>query len=258
MTTEEIEALLRDGHTGPMPLSGQADQWRSPSYKERVAARVPHLAQPDRRDQHLVSRSLVDLATDPAVLAVVRAFLGPDLLLWVAHHLPKAPGAAGAAWHVDATNLYVRGLHVSIALDEVDEAAGCLKVVSGSHRYRTSLWAQEEACGLDRRSDADVLALADASAPWAAPHTARSLPLGAGEFLLTLGGLWHAVHDNRSPTTRLTTVARFARPDFAIRRHGFRDDRIDPGPAQPSLLVSGRDPFGLNALRSPPMGDVFS
>ena len=255
-----MNAFARDGFLGPFELpTSQRDHWL-PSVRLKQVHQVLSggtLTKEQERNQHLYSASLVNLVTAPSILDQVRTMLGDDVLLWVAHILSRVPGAGGQPWHTDSINQYIRGIHVSIALTDMTQDNGCLSFIPGSHLFRTSLWAHEQARGLDRRDPDSILRLADASAPWNAPHGIRHMDLTAGQYFYTWGGLWHGVGQNRTQRPRMACVARYCRPDFQCRDYGFRDDRIVSGDLQPCLLLHGQDDFHLNDLRPPPKADIF-
>ncbi|OGT79459.1 MAG: hypothetical protein A3H91_05830 [Gammaproteobacteria bacterium RIFCSPLOWO2_02_FULL_61_13] len=256
-----MHAFARDGYLGPFELPApQREHWLQPERLKQVH-QVLHggtLTKEQERNQHLYSASLVGLATAPPILDHVRTMLGDNVLLWVAHILSRVPGSGGQAWHSDAINQYIRGIHASIALTDMTLDNGCLSFVPGSHLYRTSLWAYEQSKGLDRRDADSILRLADESAPWNAPHSIRNMELRAGQYFYTWGGLWHGVGKNRTQRPRMACVARYCRPDFQCRDYGFRDDRIVAGDLQPCLLIHGQDEFRLNEIKPAPSDDIFS
>jgi chlorinating enzyme len=260
LSAEQMKFFATEGYLGPFDLAqAQRDAWLQPARLKHVH-QVLHggvLTKEQERNQHLYSASLLQLVTAPQILDQVRSMIGEDVLLWVAHVLSRVPGSGGQAWHSDSINQYIRGIHVSIALTDMNRDNGCLSVVPGSHLYRTSLWAYEQSKGLDRRDPDGIVRLADDSAPWNAPHKVVNMELTAGQYFYTWGGLWHGVGSNRTKRPRMACVARYCRPDFQCRDYGFRDDRITAGELQPCLLVHGRDDFRLNELRPVPEGDIF-
>ncbi|MBI1733493.1 MAG: phytanoyl-CoA dioxygenase family protein [Gammaproteobacteria bacterium] len=260
LSTADMNAFARDGFVGPFELPApQREHWLQPGRLKQIhqVLNGGKLNKEQERNQHLYSASLLNLVTAPPILEQVCTMLGENVLLWVAHILSRAPGSGGQAWHSDSINQYIRGIHASIALTDMTLENGCLSVVPGSHLFRTSLWAHEQARGLDRRDADSILRLADESAPWNAPHALRHMELHAGQYFFTWGGLWHGVGKNDTPRPRIACVGRYCRPDFQCRDYGFRDDRIALGELQPCLLIRGRDDFHLNDIRLPPAGDIY-
>ncbi len=79
------------------------------------------------------------LVAGGAHLAAVRAVLGDDLLMWWTQYVTKLPEDAHASsvfpWHQDCgyNDIQPTPMTVWIALDDTDEANGCLWIVPGSH-----------------------------------------------------------------------------------------------------------------------------
>jgi ectoine hydroxylase-related dioxygenase (phytanoyl-CoA dioxygenase family) len=261
LSAADMEFFSAHGFLGPFELPPALREELMPeAYLRRVRQVLDsgRLGRDKARNQHLYSSSLVRLASHPEILDKVRAMLGEDVLLWVAHILARKSGTGGQVWHSDSINQYVRGIHVSLALTDMTRKNGCLSLIRGTHLYRTSLWAYEQSKGLDRNDTDAIVKLADESAPWHAPHKVELMEITAGQYFFTWGGLWHGVGPNNTNETRMACVARYVRPDFQCRDHGMRDDRIHPGELQPCLLVHGRDDFKLNDLRSAPAEDIFA
>lgn len=261
LSSDEMREFARLGYIGPFDLpAAVSEKFTNPAFLRNVVKVLGGGSlNPEKiRNQHLYSSSLVELVTAPAILDRVRTMLGDDILLWVAHIMARRPGTGGQKWHSDAINQYLRGIHASVALTDMTMSNGCLSVIAGSHLYRTSLWAREDAMQFDRNDVGAVAQLADTAAPWNAPHHVRHMELRAGQFFFTWGGLWHGVGPNRTNSTRMACVARYVRPDFRCRDYGFRDDCITVGDPLPCLLVHGRDTFRLNDIRPRPRGDIFT
>jgi hypothetical protein len=109
---------------------------------------------PDRRPEHLVLRwgggdkalpthqKFLELAYSDSILDEVEKVIGPDIVCWGAHIFCK-PGGTGleVPWHQDGQYWPIRPLascSVWIALDDSNEENGCLRVIRGSHRMKTT------------------------------------------------------------------------------------------------------------------------
>jgi phytanoyl-CoA hydroxylase len=99
---------------------------------------------PDLRPEHLHHPLMRDdafwvrLVTDPRLLGIAHALLGPDLACFTAHYICK-PAYDGQAvlWHQDGSywNLEpMNGLTVWVAIDRSGPDNGCLRVLPGTHR----------------------------------------------------------------------------------------------------------------------------
>jgi non-heme Fe2+,alpha-ketoglutarate-dependent halogenase len=257
LSSTELRRFEKHGFLGPYglrPLPSCCDSnYLSMSLRTIGKPLDPYIF----RNQHLVSKSLLQVVTRPEILERVKAILGPDVLLWIAQIIPRLPGFMGHDWHSDSINQYLRGVHISLALSEMTVKNGCIKLIPRTHLYRSSLCSARDT-GMSESSDAAWADLADKTAPWHAPHRVLHLELKAGQFFLMWGGLWHAVGPNRTNTPRTACIARFARPDVTCRDYGYSDNTIVAGAKLPCVMVSGQDMFGLNDTHEPPAGDIYS
>ena len=195
----------------------------------------------DDREAHINSPMAFNASTDPNILENVSAILGSDLLIWMSQVICRWPGHGGVDWHVDKINANVEGVHVSVALSEMNRKNGCLQIIPGTHQYDVDLnaLAQQGECDL---SDVDsMLQLADRIAPENAPHEVLSIELKPGEYFFTKGGLWHGVVGNQTLTTRMAFISRFMRPEYA--------DKTD----HPCILVQGQDTYQRKPLNPAPV-----
>ena len=88
---------------------------------------------------HTVMASPYELATSPAVLDLVEAMIGPDVLLYNSNYIIKEPGsAAHISWHQDLTywGLDDDDAQVSmwLALSPATAESGCMVMVPGTHK----------------------------------------------------------------------------------------------------------------------------
>jgi non-haem Fe2+, alpha-ketoglutarate-dependent halogenase len=256
LTNDELKLFENQGYVGPFDLPQKAldDFGDLETITEVLNGELPQDA---RRNQHVCSRSLDQLATHPAILERLKSILGEDIVLWVAHVLSRPPNDPGQIWHSDTINQFLRGVHVSIAITDMTKANGCMKLVKGSHLYRASLSAAIEFGLIDGKNDQMLLEYADKLAPWHAPHSIEHIELGKGQFFFTWGGLWHGIGPNFTSANRLACVARFARTDVTCKNYGFKDYNIVEGPKLPCILVSGIDKFGFNKMYELPNIDIF-
>jgi len=127
------------------------------------------------------------LLCGPGMAGVAGALLGEPAVLYKDKLNHKLPGGAGYAPHQDAPAYRFVDLHVSclVAIDDADEANGCLEVVSGAH---DRLWPTDDA-GCIR---ADVAAGMD----WV------PVPVRGGDTLWFHSRTPHRSGPNRSPRPR--------------------------------------------------------
>lgn len=247
------DSFLTYGYAGPFPALSSSDfkalqsnvfsRHRSLLWVFRLLLEKVNLVSPnslDNRDAHINSSLAFNALTDSDILENVSAILGPDLLTWMSQVICRWPGHGGVDWHVDKINANVEGVHVSVALSDMNRNNGCLQIIPGTHQYSANLnaLAQQGECDL---SDVDsMLQLADRIAPENAPHEVLSIEVKAGEYFFTKGGLWHGVVGNQTLDTRMAFVARFMRPEYA--------DKTD----HPCILVQGQDIHRRKPLHAAP------
>ena len=135
------------------------------------------------------------LGRDARLLDVLEPIIGPNIMFWSDKVVFKsAETDFGTPWHQDWA--YWRGIHkvtVWVALDDADEANGCLKLVRGSHRAEVSHDAEVPSGeGFGHRVDAGHV-------PSAAVVTA---PVRAGGAVIFHDLLLHASCPNTSGRDR--------------------------------------------------------
>lgn len=171
------------------------------------------------RKHHIFYRLPFEMSIELCILEDVSTLLGPNLLLWITEFRSRKPNNKGQGWHRDEANFLVDGVHVSVAVSDMNLNNGCLQVIPKTHKYGLSnkdlaKRAKNGECDLD---DAESMArLADRLYPENAPHQVVSLEMKAGQYLFTKGGLWHGVTPNRANQSRITCLARYTRPDTEI------------------------------------------
>lgn len=140
-----------------------------------------------------------------ALVDVAGALLGEPAVLYKDKLNYKLPGGAGYAAHQDAPAYRFVDVHVScmVAIDDADEANGCLEVVSGAH---DRLWPTDDA-GCIRADVADSMV-------W------EAVPVRAGD------ALWfHSRTPHRSGPNSSTRARRALYPTYNARSEGdLRED----------------------------------
>jgi len=87
---------------------------------------------------YTILRSPLELATHPRVLSVVKALIGPNVLLWNGTYIVKEPHTpAFVSWHQDLAYWGLDGddqVSMWLALSPARVENGCMRMVPGSHR----------------------------------------------------------------------------------------------------------------------------
>jgi len=184
---------------------------------DAVEARVGReRAEVELHDRHLDEEFVWRLATHPRVLDSVEALIGPDILLLGSHFFCKYPaeerGERFVAWHQDVTYWGLEppfALSAWVAIDDADEANGCMRVIPGSHRAGILAHGTAESAG-------NLLSINQAvPAELVDERRAVSLPLRAGQMSLHHGVLLHSSLPNRSTRRRCGLTLRYVPPSVA-------------------------------------------
>lgn len=247
-TVNQLEFFQENGYAGPFSLPSSslttenlllAMESSQKLFKGVIDKGLDRLV--FYRKHHIFYHHVFALVTEDCILEDVANILGPNLLLWIAEMRPRHPNNKGQAWHIDQANYQVGGVHVSIAINEMNQQNGCLQVIPKTHQYHISSQelAERSRKGECNLNNAESMALlADKLHPENAPHQVVSAEMKGGQYFFTKGGLWHGVPPNSSQGTRFSCLARYMTPDVPSHL--------------PSILVKGVDDYNLNTLYKPP------
>ena len=160
-----------------------------------------------RNDEGVVgSADFLALAQDPDILDMVEQLIGPDIILWGCHIFCKPAGdGLETPFHQDGHYWPIRPLAtctVWVALEESSRENGCLQVLPGSHRQRTSyghIGRPDEELTLNQQIDDEQIDL----------NTAVDLELEPGEMSVHDVYLVHGAAANRSGRRRTGVALRY-------------------------------------------------
>jgi|SRR5579864_626693 len=201
------------------------------------------------------SRAFYEIATHPAIIEVVAALLGDDVMLWGASIQSRSPDDVHP-WHSDIESSDPSGKTVAvwIGLEQTSRDSSLL-VIPYSHHFGVTVQEARHEHGKGRAETTS-----ENIVRWARGRDARSrlvqLDMTDGEALFFDGRLWHYSH-NVSGTTRHALLLQYATPDTMIR---FPDlNRLDwpfrilnlPRPA--CVLLRGSDKAGINRVVPAPL-----
>ncbi|MGK7911345.1 MAG: phytanoyl-CoA dioxygenase family protein [Synechococcus sp.] len=222
--TDDEKSILdfyrKNGYVGPFSLSDRSLAERSLLSSKSVLLKVSSKLHDQTRNLHVHSRVLFDMAVDSDIAEKLNLLLGPDLLAWTGHFIRRKPGNLGQKWHIDQTNYNVEGIHTTVALTEMNQDNGCLKVIPGSHNYGITNKDLDEFSSrgeVDLNDPQSVAALADKLFPENAPHPIVSVETKPNQFFFTKGGLWHGVSPNHTSDERRAMVIRYMKPEMEIK-----------------------------------------
>ncbi len=138
LATEQVEYFKRNGFLAPLPLLNDAERQICLSGLWRLEA---HLGMKVNATDDLKWRTMpyitmpwaLNLATDPRLLDMIEALLGPDLFLYTGtFFIKEANTETWADWHQDsAYHGYepIEQVNAWIALTDATEESGCMQVL---------------------------------------------------------------------------------------------------------------------------------
>ncbi len=224
LNSSEIGRYQRDGFLSPLDLlsNAQASDCRRNFDRIERASGTPLV----RLDwTHLFFAWAYDLSIHPALLDIVEALLGPDIVIWGSLIANKpAQSEYHFAWHQDIAFCDFLGSVPAatawIALTESTPENGCLKVLRESHRCE---WAHKTI-----ESNGNILLQSHSVAAPVDQAKAEDIVLRAGEMSIQHMALLHSSGANRSSLSRIGFIVRFSTPDIKatpypiIRARGLR------------------------------------
>jgi len=233
-------AFAREGYLGPLRVL-------EPAAADGVRAEFDALEAREGRercrigllDRHFDTPFVWSLATHPAVLDVVEAAIGPDILLLATHFFCKYPEPGGpeperfVAWHQDVTYWGLEpplAVTAWYAVDRSDRDNGCMRVIPGTHHaIREHGTADRAGNLLSINQEVPVTPEEEASAV--------DLELDPGCITLHHGVLIHGSNPNRAARRRCGLTIRYVPPhvrQIAINSQGRR---------WAAVLVRGEDRY---------------
>jgi hypothetical protein len=191
------------------------------------------------------------LVRDPRILDMAEAVMGPDLILLFTHLFCKpADGKRIVPWHQDGPFWPVTptaACTIWLALDDVDESNGAMKVIPGSHKH--------EALEHNLLDDPNSTLNRELSVENVDEGKAKLIELKAGQILLHDIGIIHASAANTSGRRRAGLALRYMPSTSCMYR-------IMPNAAQswedmPMELVPGEIDNGRNDFSAGDFGEPW-
>ena len=202
MLAEQIEAYRRNGFVFPIEIFSAAEVEGFRGAFEALSEYSPK-----RFDRmHLYFEWAYQIVTHDALLDVVEAILGDDILVYGTLVLAKQPhDLRYASWHQDS---FYSGLHLTpsttawIALTPSHEGNGCMRVIPGSHRLgAVDHESVDDPHLLNRRGERIKIDVDES--------VAVDLVLKPGEISLHESTLVHGSTPNMSDEPRIGFIVRF-------------------------------------------------
>ena len=197
---------------------------------------------------HQIERWVWDLATEPQILDMIEAQIGPNIVLWSSHMLLKSPGSGiEVPWHQDAPYWNVSGplpAGLWIAFDDMDAENGAMAVLPGWHTK-----------GVLPRDDRPGNLFHEMISPDALPENVEEAQV---QYSMPAGGM--AIHDtmiphcsqpNRSDRWRRVLVLRYMSADGEMGDKIYADYRDGSPMPRVYFLVRGEDVAGRGLPTAP-------
>ena len=229
----------RDGFVTAVPLLSQDDAAHHRAYLENLEAAQGKLHYKSKL--HTVMISPLQMATDPKVLDLLEAIIGPDILLYDTTYIIKEPHTeAHVSWHQDLTFWGLDDdaqVSMWLALSPATQASGCMRMVPGSHRSGV----REHATSDD---PTNVLFQSQTVNDVPEDH-AVYCPLQPGEASFHHGWTLHASMPNRSDDRRIGFNVQYIAPHVRQTKHDLDS----------AMLVRGQDKYGHFRTDTPARAD---
>jgi mannose-6-phosphate isomerase-like protein (cupin superfamily) len=243
-------AFEREGFLGPLPL---LTTWKC-ELLVRHLSRGAHVAPIVWEKGRAISDYLFyDIATQPALLGMLRLLLGENVILWGASVQSRQPRQIHP-WHTDieTSRADMRSVSVWIGIENTSQDSS-LQLISGSHRLGYTIQELVKQHGL-QRGDAPAQMIEawakeiNRSARFVKPNMAD------GEAIIFDGRLWHSTENGRQDR-RTALLLQYAAsdekinlPDLSHLEWPFRFRSERP----PAIVISGVAFPGLNEVEKPP------
>ncbi|MDJ1014964.1 MAG: phytanoyl-CoA dioxygenase family protein [Paracoccaceae bacterium] len=218
----------RDGFITGVPILSEAEAAAHRARLER-----------NERDQggihykaklHTVMTSPYEMATDPKVLDIIEALIGPDILLNDATFIIEEPRTdAFVSWHQDLTFWGLSDdaqVTLWLALSPATADSGCMRMVPGSHK----MGVLDHATG----EDADNVLMQSQTVQDVDEAAAVMCPLRPGEASFHHGWTLHASMPNHSDDRRIGLNVQYVAPHVRQTKHDLDS----------AMLVRGEDRHG--------------
>lgn len=183
-----------------------------------------------------------DLVMDGRILDLVEDLLGPNLVCMMTHYFSKQPGdGKQVSWHQDASYWHLtpsKVVTVWLAIDDVDESMGPMRVIAGSHLHG-QIGFEHSTAEENNILGQTVTNPEDFGNP-------VSFVMKAGQISMHTDLLLHGSEPNRSDRRRCGLTLRYMPPDVRGR---------DPKHQQ-AIIARGKDPSGYWQHVERPEGDT--
>lgn len=229
LSEREVQAFHERGFHAPVRVmsASQARDYRS--RLERFEARWPDDVIKLDQGAALLVPWIDELVRLPAMLDPIEDVLGPNILCWGTSLRAKpADGKTFAGWHQDTAYCDIRPIVVIaiLALSECSKAAGCARVIPGSHKWDLMPHTEHFGTASLLTREQSIEAPLDTS-------SAVDLALQPGEMAFFNNAICHSSGPNLSRDRRILMLVEY------VPTHAFQQ-----APRESAMLVRGVDEHG--------------
>ena len=238
------EAFERQGYTIYRDVIDAALIAEASRHVDWLAARNPGV-----RPEELGTRLVGDdpfwlrLVSDPRLLDIAEAYIGPDIALFASHYISKPAGdGRPVLWHQDGSYWPLEPMEVIslwLAIDDSTPENGCVRVIPGTQHMGLQ--------ALERREDVANVLGSGMNAATVDESAAVDLVLRAGDVSIHHPGVVHGSGANTSPRRRCGLTIRYIPTSTRI---------LSDGPWPSAFLLRGQAVDGVNMYRAPPVWDA--
>ncbi len=240
LSPADVQRWNDNGYLGPLDVYESSEVTDIRAYFDRLLA----AAIAEGRDSYSISSAHLkharvwDMLTHPQIVGYVRDLLGPDVVGWGSHFFCKMPGDGKSVdWHQDCSFWPLtptKAVTVWLAIDDADQANGCMEVYAGSHTHGLIDFDV---------SDPEAANVLDQSVKNPEKYGRHQLtPLRAGQISIHSDLLVHGSAPNDSDRRRCGLTLRYCPADVlaylgwnqkGVVVSGRADEKQWPGAARP-------------------------
>jgi phytanoyl-CoA hydroxylase len=138
VTEQQVRQYEQAGYTICQRVLSPTEMDGIRAYIDRFVAEQSKSIRPEHIDRpHVWDKRFLDFASNPKILDVVEAFIGPNIVLFATHLICKAKGdGLEVPWHQDGIYWPLEPMNVItlwLAIDDSTVQNGCMRVVPGTH-----------------------------------------------------------------------------------------------------------------------------
>lgn len=233
LTKEKIRFFNEKGYLSGLTACGQAEAEANRKDFDEILRKV----MAEGKNSYAIDRyhdkfsAIYDLAKNPSIVRIITDLLGPNVVCWATHYFCKMPGDGKAvSWHQDCSYWPLspsKTVTVWLAIDDVDAANGCMRVIPGSHVHGHLKFRESDP------AEHNVLTQS-VDDPYKYGDTEVLIELKAGQFSIHSDLLLHGSLANTSSRRRCGLTLRYCPVD--VRTYWEWNEK--------GIIVSGSDPNG--------------